>query len=729
MWKRIIDCENRVNQDRYMLNALLHEFNGGKDSDACRIKIDHLQREIYELERELNELKVAYCKRYQVAAPQPVVQPQPPVQPQPVVEPQPPLQPQPPVQPLPPVQPQVRPVQTSTDMEKVVGKSIMGIVASVLIFISLIVFGTLVVPLLTDTAKMMLMYAVSLIFAIIGNLLLFKDRTNKWYLSITGCGMGALFISLLMTRLYFNVIADVPLYILILIWAVVVCLLSRFRSVVFLIIGQAGILISVFIGVLQVVMKEDGNKFLFLVIYYLISQIVFWAGNYVKEYGKNLVNFISTLISLALLSVLACIKFENGQMVGNMGSVLVGFMLFLPIILSMTCFTYKTASDSVLFGSFNAIYYLFAIIVLHSHFDSYRIGIFILTALVMVALEIVNQYKFAGDRDFIYGRGIFGIFLMLVFLYELVRTDVLFEYTGFAVAAILFMVYGYIAKKEMYRIAGLVLAFISVFVPLEPGMYIACGSTIFFLLILFMYLFKDRYMTWIKMVTYPLFVAYICNCYDAVLDVLDVNYGDLQVLILLTIVALINILMIKVPILHQNPSTDEQENGIFIEATVIHAILMLFVTSGILDIDNPAMHFYAILLGIILFTVNTFEVLKKGRGKWGSVYTGAKLFFLVNVIMISFDAPDVIFSIVALLFAIAFVVIGFMVEAGSDMSMKPLRVTGLVLSLISIVKLLLIDMHYDDKIILALNLFLSGILCFAISFVYNLADKKILKNK
>jgi len=605
----------------------------------------------------------------------------------------------------------------------------MGIVASVLIFISLIVFGTLVVPLLTDTAKMMLMYAVSLIFAIIGNLLLFRDSSNKWYLSITGCGMGALFISLLMTRLYFNVIADVPLYILILVWAVVVCLLSRFRSAVFLIIGQSGILISVFIGVLQVVSKEDGNKFLFLAIYFLISQIVFWAGNFAKEYGKNLINFIATLISLSLLTILACFKYENGQIVGNMGSVLVGIMLFIPIILSMTCFAYKTASDSVLFGTFNVIHYLLAIIVLHSHFDSYRIGIFILTALVMVALELVNKYKFGEDKELIYGRGIFGIFLMLVFLYELVRTDILFEYTGFVVAAILFMVYGYVAKKELYRIAGLVLAFISVFVPLDPGMYITCGATIFFLLILFMCLFKDRYQTWVKMITYPLFVVYICNCFDSVMDMLHLRYDDLQVLLLLTIVAVINILMIKIPILHHNPDTNERENGIFIEATVIHAILMLYVTAGILDIDNPAMHFYAILLGIILFTVNTFEVLREGRGKWGSVYTGAKLFFLVNVIMISFDAPDVLFSIVALLFAIAFVVIGFMVESGSDMSMKPLRVTGLVLSLISIVKLLLIDMHYDDKIILALNLFLSGILCFAISFVYNLADKKILQNK
>ena len=201
MWKRINECEKRVNQNRQMLNALLYEFNGGKDSDAFRIKIDHLHREIYELERELYDLKVAYCKKYQTgmqpqpmaqpqpmvqsqqtAQPQPMAQPQQPIQPQPMARPQQPVQPQPmaqpqqTAQPQPMVQPQqtaqqqpqIRPVQTTTDMEKVVGKSIMGIVASVLIFISLIVFGTLVVPLLTDTAKMMLMYAVSLIFAIIG---------------------------------------------------------------------------------------------------------------------------------------------------------------------------------------------------------------------------------------------------------------------------------------------------------------------------------------------------------------------------------------------------------------------------------------------------------------------------------------------------------------------------------------------------------------------------------
>ena len=59
---------------------------------------------------------------------------------------------------------------------------------------------------------------------------------------------------------------------------------------------------------------------------------------------------------------------------------------------------------------------------------------------------------------------------------------------------------------------------------------------------------------------------------------------------------------------------------------------------------------------------------------------------------------------------------------------KSFRIYGLGLTLISTVKLIMVDIAYENSIGHAFSFFLSGILCFAISAIYNLIDKKFLKD-
>ena len=54
---------------------------------------------------------------------------------------------------------------------------------------------------------------------------------------------------------------------------------------------------------------------------------------------------------------------------------------------------------------------------------------------------------------------------------------------------------------------------------------------------------------------------------------------------------------------------------------------------------------------------------------------------------------------------------------------KALRVCGLVLVLLCVVKLVLVDIRYDNVLLRAAGFFVGGILCFGISLVYNLVDK------
>ena len=56
---------------------------------------------------------------------------------------------------------------------------------------------------------------------------------------------------------------------------------------------------------------------------------------------------------------------------------------------------------------------------------------------------------------------------------------------------------------------------------------------------------------------------------------------------------------------------------------------------------------------------------------------------------------------------------------------KGLRIYGLWLSMIFVFKLILIDMSYDEPIAKALGFMVAGIICFAISALYNYAEGKI----
>ena len=78
-------------------------------------------------------------------------------------------------------------------VESWVGKNIIGIAASVLIFIGLIFLGVLIYEHLTDTIKIIAMFAISTVLTVTGTLLL-RKKSNNFTMSLTGCGAGSLFL-------------------------------------------------------------------------------------------------------------------------------------------------------------------------------------------------------------------------------------------------------------------------------------------------------------------------------------------------------------------------------------------------------------------------------------------------------------------------------------------------------------------------------------------------------
>ena len=124
---------------------------------------------------------------------------------------------------------------------------------------------------------------------------------------------------------------------------------------------------------------------------------------------------------------------------------------------------------------------------------------------------------------------------------------------------------------------------------------------------------------------------------------------------------------------------------------------------------------------MILFMANTKNLLERHKGMWPGIYIGIKLTVLVITILSSYDTVNYVISISVFVFAIISIIIGF------KFNFKSFRIYGLILSLISVAKLILVDISYDNTLGHALSFFVCGILCFVISMIYHLIDKKVTR--
>ena len=91
--------------------------------------------------------------------------------------------------------------------ENLFGKHVLGFMAAILVFIGMIAFGALVLAYVSDAVKVVAMFLFSGFVTAIGSYL-HKRKASPFTASVTGCGIGAIFVSIFVAHLYFGVIGD-----------------------------------------------------------------------------------------------------------------------------------------------------------------------------------------------------------------------------------------------------------------------------------------------------------------------------------------------------------------------------------------------------------------------------------------------------------------------------------------------------------------------------------------
>jgi len=141
------------------------------------------------------------------------------------------------------------------------------------------------------------------------------------------------------------------------------------------------------------------------------------------------------------------------------------------------------------------------------------------------------------------------------------------------------------------------------------------------------------------------------------------------------------------------------------------------------EISDIFLQFLIIIAAIATFMLNAKRLLDKRNNIFYGIYVGLKFVVLLYSILASFNAVNYLVSISFFIFAIICIMAGFRFDY------KSLRIFGLVLSMISTFKLVMVDITYSNTLGHAVSFFVSGILCFVISLIYNYIDKNFAWDK
>lgn len=605
-----------------------------------------------------------------------------------------------------PVMQTAPPVKQKNDLEKTIGKSFMGVFASVLIFISLILFATLLLPYFNDTIKMVMSYLIGFVFTGVGLIKLRKDKENKFFIALTGCGIGVVYISLLLSNIYFKVLGDIPLYMLICIWGVGICLLSRLQHKIFQVIGELGIMISLFFGCGLCGTNGDTTKFVALIIFYMITSTIFYLVHYQATFAGNRMHHGFHILNCAILLITCADLFRKGFHIAEWMVLLVIAFGFGSMLLN------RLEKSNVSFGIFSALYLYQLYGILARVFEK-DVVFGSIAYIVCMLLLLLIEWKPAdkkGGKYFVQGN------LILFMTMALAYCESVYDY-GIVLLIILPILFlGFVRKNEIFKYGSCILLLGYTFDSLQIGEleHFVLEGVALGVATACIYSFKEQYSRTFKNVVHLLTIVFIVTCLGDTMHEFVQN-DNLEQTVVFIIAAAFNIVM-KKTIFGRNPASGEPEPPV-----LYNSVNLYFMASGIglLNYVEGAWKFFLILMVIATFMVNAKNMLDNRGNMIGGMYVGLKFTVLMIAILKSFSAESYIVSVACLIFAIVCIVIGFMAQY------KALRIFGLILSMVSIFKLIMVDINYDNTLGNALSFFVSGILCFVISLIYNFIDGKV----
>lgn len=616
-------------------------------------------------------------------------------------------------------------VKQEKSFENVVGKNLMGILASILIFIGLILFATVAYETFSDAVRVVLIYIMSGALLTVGLIGMHKNR-NAFNLSLAGCGVGAVYISLFLTYGYFELINGIALYILLAVWSVIVFFLGGKGSLLFKSIGQGGVLISAVYGTVML-FREPINSALLsftlvLLVYYMLVTVVYLLMDSGKGMKANLPALIMDLTgAMFMTAALARLRYITDLWVQVVltGILLIYLMFLLYMFWQRIEKVNSKAEASLGWIFFFIIEIIFSAVVIavpkvgDAHWISSCIALVHYGILWFIA-------ELRRRKDIC--RTILLVILYLCLINYIDSFGILSDILGVGVYALLFLTMGFFKKDRLYFSLGYAATF--QYVLLMEGDYPAVYSLfsiLFILLGVFFILYsRDVYHSAFKMLSYIMLQVFLLNIMYDILPQYTIWSRAIWTSILYWISVLLCIAATHSSFSKNWFENDVKEKEIQIVLGALNILFMLWGISAMRMKNGEIFHVITLLVFLACCVHNIVPMLKGYGQKMGAgIYIGVKITFFLIVSLWSYEVESFFITLACLILALAFIIFGF------ARMYKPIRLYGLLLSIYSIFKLVLFDVHYDSTLARALTIMGCGLLAFAISFVYNLISRKL----
>ncbi len=674
---------------------------------------------------------------------------------------------------------------SASRFEENIGGKVMGIVAAVLVFVGLFLFGSMLYERLGDTARVAILFVVS--FLILGaGLFLERKRKSRFTTSLVGCGFGAVYISLFFTALYYGMFTKEVLYILLLFWLISIGLYVFHRqSFTVALLGQIGIAFSVVFGCLG---AELTGEFTFLCIYFVVLSLLYlWIVLWrflptTKDVPYSWIHLVAAALNLIqLFALTACYDslFGGWGSIGGKnwtaGLLLCLYCFILPLFfllrqralakLSLLPWTiskrridqstfsvYKAGLGSVwLFTVYQIMTWIVCSVISGTllEADTPR-GLFILSGLLL-SYVITEVFGPTG----IEGRGA-GIVNAVAVCFILMWSDfpslmqVLIPMV-FCTITFLFGILGSecplrsvfnadtkrwesLCKQEGGRCFAKFTSCVYILPIVLSYGYRDTGFILFlitvfciaFFVTAFVFLYRNGRTqrfgdTW-KVVLY-LFAMYSV----AWISTMIIECTSLDEICVpgtvLTILVACNCVAFYSGFRKKLTAPDSMDPAANLFVRLIHTALWIF---GIAMLRSGELEDYPFLCVWII--VLTLYLCGSGLYEQYILYrhkTGIGIYFGLRITLYMLAVITAFDGIEGYVISCVLLVLAILaVLSGFPLRLAPLRIYGLCLAMFAVVKLLMIDVEHDNSMETVLCFLGAGILCFAINFIYNHVKKR-----
>ena len=626
---------------------------------------------------------------------------------------------------------------SGNDKEALVGKYIIGGMASLLIFIGAISFIGLVWNQMTPLVKLSILNTIALILTGVG----FKTiRTRKNAVSsiILGTGAGLLFISILSANLAFHMIGSQISLLLAGLWAVFFILTSRYTRQFFtVIIAYIGSYIALFLGL---ILMQSNLDLLVLILFALcISAVMLW---YTAKGPR--IRFRISIILSAVSNVTILFGCYLDGLLSN-PPMLTGYVyqtVVLVLIYLLLNMLYRNLND----GDTVPVYLLagIGVSVLTLIHLLYLLGVYLTQTLTpltcyllffsvhLIQFFLTSRYTKTADP---WLGGYYGGILAITMLY--LNIEWRGTPAGIIFVGLLLVVNEKVLKRAAHPllISGILLfdtLFLAFGTPdIRIGIMIGVLQIGLMLYVLRDNLQKKQYELTNLLKSLGLFV-FIINSFTIPRSVshflwirFSIGSGNSPYGFLLAVLVLCGLVRWGYFKNWKDPKfvfwswniecyKDPFMQGVFY---LISTILYLV---GLVELSIENQTGYKLIftgLTLVIAGIQSREILKEEHSHLlGGIWICIKYILFTWVVLYSFTSltfASPVYSILGLLIAIGNITAGFRWKA------KGVRQSGLALAILMVVKFIVIDLHQENSITRVAALIAGGGLCFLISFIYN----------